>query len=698
LYCDARLPLYRKITDGQFCSSAHRKAYWHDQERMAVERLHQTHRTLRAIQVPEPEPAEPPRLGDPAPPVAGWLSMTLPPAVAKGSQIVAADPLEYESTADMTRPGLLLASPAELQGVAPQVSLELRPAAWTSVVSCAVQDELAFNPAHTHSLGSAWQACALAAEGYVSMPAVQSNDWKATGASIEIAPIAAAPQVSLLIPFDVRPQTDVFERVADEQAAFCDRTLPINIQPRNYTSRLAFDAAVIAPAPSTCIPQAIGAQNDVEDFPTADLQPLQLADARCPDYFRAEFVSAEPVFAAGSDPSKPARVPSLGALDPAVAGPVEWREVLPAVDARIACTELEPVAAQQSLALPAVSEMSVESAPLPASERMVGLTLEFVAADFVSQAAPMLAPQASTLAPAIPASRLKLAGLKKKEWQDTNTHPSVFTVGGVVNFWKSAPRDLRVLAVAIPLLIALAFHPSLPTVRLSAQTQKDSGIGSTISTAISKQWVAVKHNIASRAGLELSEDFRNGLDNWESRGDLTTAWSYDATGFVKPGVLATFKPSADLADYRLDFLGQIEKKAISWVARAKDLDNYYAMKLVVVKGGPLPTIGLVRYAVVDGKAEKPVETVLTVNARPDTLYRVSLEVRGDDFALMVQGRMAASWTEKRLKRGGVGFFSTKGEQSRLRWMLVTHQYDVLGRLCAYLAPYNLQTANGSIKQ
>ena len=40
LYCEGRLPLYRKITHGQFCSSAHRKSYWQEQERLAIERLH----------------------------------------------------------------------------------------------------------------------------------------------------------------------------------------------------------------------------------------------------------------------------------------------------------------------------------------------------------------------------------------------------------------------------------------------------------------------------------------------------------------------------------------------------------------------------------------------------------------------------------------------------------------------------------
>src|SRR5580698_6215459 len=52
LYCDGRLPLYRKITNGQFCSTAHRKAYWAEHERLAVERLHQTHDSLRAYMAP----------------------------------------------------------------------------------------------------------------------------------------------------------------------------------------------------------------------------------------------------------------------------------------------------------------------------------------------------------------------------------------------------------------------------------------------------------------------------------------------------------------------------------------------------------------------------------------------------------------------------------------------------------------------
>ena len=55
LHCDGKLPLYRKITNGQFCSATHRRAYWQDQERLAVERLSQTHDSLRAYRPPDAE-------------------------------------------------------------------------------------------------------------------------------------------------------------------------------------------------------------------------------------------------------------------------------------------------------------------------------------------------------------------------------------------------------------------------------------------------------------------------------------------------------------------------------------------------------------------------------------------------------------------------------------------------------------------
>ena len=86
--------------------------------------------------------------------------------------------------------------------------------------------------------------------------------------------------------------------------------------------------------------------------------------------------------------------------------------------------------------------------------------------------------------------------------------------------------------------------------------------------------------------MALDEDFRSGLDNWASPGGSTTEWSFDATGFVRPGPLALYRPSVSLADYQVQFLGMIDKKALSWVVRAADFENFYVVKLEVAETRP----------------------------------------------------------------------------------------------------------------
>jgi hypothetical protein len=262
------------------------------------------------------------------------------------------------------------------------------------------------------------------------------------------------------------------------------------------------------------------------------------------------------------------------------------------------------------------------------------------------------------------------------------------------DFLQHAPRDLKLLAIAIPILLGLALRPSLPKVRVTAPAST-GGISRNLGDGLRAQFVNVRNSVSQRAAVALNEDFRSGLDDWQSRGDLSTGWSFDENGFVKPGALALYRPSLGLRDYDMDFLGLIDKKALSWVVRAKDFDNYYVVKLVMTKAGPLPTMGITRYAVIDGKAQPSVNTVAAINARPDMLYRVTMNVHDDTFLLSIQDAVVDNWTEGRLKRGGVGFFASRGEESRLRWLQVTHQYDMLGRLCAYLAPYNIPTTNGS---
>jgi hypothetical protein len=278
--------------------------------------------------------------------------------------------------------------------------------------------------------------------------------------------------------------------------------------------------------------------------------------------------------------------------------------------------------------------------------------------------------------------------------------PQVLKV--VAGFWNNAPRDLRLLIFAIPALLALAFHPTLPKVHVST-VQATEPVQKNVGEAVNGSWATFKQAVSERAAVGLDEDFRQGLDDWASPGGEATEWSFDANGFVRPGTLALYSPSLPLTDYQAQFLAIIDKKALSWVVRAADFDNYYVVKLVVLKPGPLTTLGLTRYAVINGQAQNRVDSAVPLTARPDMIYRVRMDVHDDSFALMLQGQMVDAWSEPRLKRGGIGFFSARGEVSRVRWVQVTHQYDMLGRLCSYLAPYDLsastetQTNNGSWK-
>jgi hypothetical protein len=258
--------------------------------------------------------------------------------------------------------------------------------------------------------------------------------------------------------------------------------------------------------------------------------------------------------------------------------------------------------------------------------------------------------------------------------------------------WYKAPRDLKILLVVLPVLVALAVGPSLPKVKVAVSSPTANNVQQIVVT----QWKDLQQTISNRAAIAFSDDFRSGLDAWQSRSNLTRSWSYDASGFVRPGPLAIFKPTTELSDYRFEFLEEIDQKGMGFAFRSSDLDNYYAVKLVVVRPGPLPLVHLVRYAVIHGKETSRVEKPLPFTTRSDTLYRVLVDVRGSDFTIMVQGQVVDFWSDNRLRQGGIGFFCNRGERARLRWVEVSHQYDALGRLCAYLAPYGIDGKNGNL--
>lgn len=188
----------------------------------------------------------------------------------------------------------------------------------------------------------------------------------------------------------------------------------------------------------------------------------------------------------------------------------------------------------------------------------------------------------------------------------------------------------------------------------------------------------------ARPPIHLKENFKGNMDNWmgaplsaamaRSPNLRDLGWNID-NGLVRPGRLRIWQPSIDLTDYKMEFEGSIEKRAMSWTYRSVNLDNFYASKIVVRKAGPMPTLEIVRYAMLDGKESVRTRLPLPMNAitANSTLFHVELKVRGSQFTTFLNGQNIDSWSDSRLKKGGVGFFADAGEVAAIHWVNVDEE-------------------------
>ena len=192
--------------------------------------------------------------------------------------------------------------------------------------------------------------------------------------------------------------------------------------------------------------------------------------------------------------------------------------------------------------------------------------------------------------------------------------------------------------------------------------------------------------ISKRATVEFTDTFHAGMESWNAAAQSwAPGWSRHPDGYVRTGQLALYRPSAVYSDYRLEFFAQIESKSMGWVVRARDLQNYYAMKFTVVDPGLRPIIAMVHYPVVGGKKGHKVEVPLSVMVHNNTPYHVAVEVKGNRVTTSIEGQEVDRWVDDTLASGGVGFFSEPGERARLYWMKLAVHDDLLGRICAYFS-------------
>lgn len=186
--------------------------------------------------------------------------------------------------------------------------------------------------------------------------------------------------------------------------------------------------------------------------------------------------------------------------------------------------------------------------------------------------------------------------------------------------------------------------------------------------------------IPADSPVKLHDDFSSGARGWI--GGKASEWEMEF-GRMRPANLKIWKPSVKLADYKLEFEGQIERNAMSWAFRAPDLRNYYATKIVVRKTAGLSSADIVRYSVLNGAERDRQRLPLPISIRPDTLYHVQMSIRGNQFVTSVNGQVVDTWSDSRIKRGGIGFFNERGESSSIHWVDVREEREgIFSRLFA----------------
>ena len=586
LYCDGRLALYRKITNGQFCSTAHRKAYWAEQERLAVERLHQTHDSLRAYR---PKGDVEAILGPMEPEPAAGVLYEMPLAENRPAW------LPLVNAGDVPQPGFVI-DPTQVhpRWMEDRVAADLHPLESPNSLRRPVNFYTVYD-------------CGFAVASPVKLETFAAGVF--TALPVMAGPITLAMYPETRLTREVAPETPELDARPDEDpdpAPRCETLFTLS-QPGAAWSvtapaapigeivnvmrvQLPLDAARwnATLAPASLLHAALHEipLDRIATGPGSSIDSLRAVD------FRVEV----PQFILSTPPLRPRLRLAAGRRYT-----VRSRETAPAIasidapsytaaPAALSLPDRRPNKVATAQNVPAAAAGQYE--PNPAG--LVPLSVTSKPCEFANAIHPappaMCLPQPPRPEPVRPGSRLE--PIDAKPTADFFNSPEVPLVAPAarpaatqpeaekahlwaqsIDFWNRAPRDLKMLVFAIPVLLGLALHPSLPKVRVAAPAAA-SGFRTQFperrEPAVGE---ASGRRVLDRAAVALDEDFRPGLDDWVSRGDATTDWSFDATGFVRPGSLALYRPSMGLSDYQMQFLGMIDKKALSWVVRAADFDN-----------------------------------------------------------------------------------------------------------------------------
>jgi hypothetical protein len=213
-------------------------------------------------------------------------------------------------------------------------------------------------------------------------------------------------------------------------------------------------------------------------------------------------------------------------------------------------------------------------------------------------------------------------------------------------------------------------NPAQSTIPDPHIEDKTVSVGSALGQYIGERQRLSLGDAAGTGGLGMWKDLAQG-----------SAWAQEGS-YIRPGRLRIWSRSASLANYDFEFVGQIDRKSLDWAYRAVDSQNYYATKVAIVSPD---TTELVRYVVVNGKRMDWMELPIPIKLAAKTDYHFELTAQGNRFRTFIDGHIVSSWSDSRISRGGIGFFSEDGEKSLLKWAVLTERDSLAGRVLSHFS-------------
>jgi hypothetical protein len=155
----------------------------------------------------------------------------------------------------------------------------------------------------------------------------------------------------------------------------------------------------------------------------------------------------------------------------------------------------------------------------------------------------------------------------------------------------------------------------------------------------------------ARSARNLQPEVQSSIDG----GD----WVRQAAVGGDPGVkqsrqLVLYKPGLKVTNSRIEFAWSTDSSDVGLVFRAKDLGNYYAVRLKLRNPHTTPTLGVEFFSVYQFVESRHTEKFLEL-FKIDPVVRVRLDVFGPTFTLFLQDNPTEYWNDARMSSGAIGF-------------------------------------------